>query len=146
MGEQIYFEDISAGYEIPTVVREKVLLYDNVRFAGAIDNYVAYFYDEAFAKDIGMTGVWVASPQLGAYMISAITKWIGEWGTLKKLSIRNTMPTYVGDAIIFKGKVTKKYIEEGENYVDLDVSLENQRGEVTNPGKAVVTLPSRPSK
>jgi len=45
--------------------------------------------------------------------------------------------------IIVRGKVTKKYIKDGDNHVELEVWTENPKGENTTPGTAVVVLPSR---
>ena len=42
-----------------------------------------------------------------------------------------------------KGKITKKYIDDGEFLVDIDCWGENQKGEITMPGHATVSLPSR---
>jgi hypothetical protein len=42
-----------------------------------------------------------------------------------------------------KGKVSKKYVEEGEHLVDLEIGLENGKGQVTTPGTATVALPSK---
>ena len=43
----------------------------------------------------------------------------------------------------YKGKVTGKYVVDGEHIVALEMWGENQRGEVTTPGNAEVVLPSR---
>ena len=42
-----------------------------------------------------------------------------------------------------KGKVTKKYIEDGEHVVDLDIWLEIQGGHVCAAGNATVRLISK---
>jgi len=48
-----------------------------------------------------------------------------------------------GDTWQCKGKVTKKYVENGEHLVDCDIRVENGKGEVTTPGTATVSLPSK---
>jgi hypothetical protein len=48
-----------------------------------------------------------------------------------------------GETWMCKGKVTKKYVEEGEHCVDCDIWIENGKGEVTTPGKATAILSSR---
>jgi hypothetical protein len=42
-----------------------------------------------------------------------------------------------------RGKVVRKYREDGENLVDLEVWVENGSGEITTPGEATVALPGR---
>ena len=49
----------------------------------------------------------------------------------------------MGDVMTFKGKVTKKYVQDGEHYVDADIWCENQREGITTPCRCTVILPSR---
>jgi hypothetical protein len=42
-----------------------------------------------------------------------------------------------------KGKVTRKYVENGEHLVDLEVWSENQRGQLHTQGAATVRLLAR---
>ena len=49
----------------------------------------------------------------------------------------------VGDLTLTKGKVVGKRRETGEGLVELEVWAENQLGDVTASGRALVALPSR---
>jgi hypothetical protein len=42
-----------------------------------------------------------------------------------------------------KGKVVKKYVDEDQHCVDLEIGVENGKGQVTTPGTATVALPSK---
>jgi hypothetical protein len=42
--------------------------------------------------------------------------------------------------------VTKKYVQDGEHFVDCELWVENAKGEKTTPGAATVILPSRGKK
>jgi acyl dehydratase len=48
-----------------------------------------------------------------------------------------------GDTLTLKGTVTGKRVEGGERLVELDIWMENGKGEKTTPGQAMVALPSR---
>ena len=48
----------------------------------------------------------------------------------------------MGDCTWARGKVTRKYIKDGNALVDIEIRGENQRGELTTPGLATVLLPS----
>ena len=50
---------------------------------------------------------------------------------------------YPGEAIICKGRVTKKYVADGEHYVECSLWAENARGEKTVTGMTVVIVPAR---
>ena len=72
-----------------------------------------------------------------------MTNWIGDDGFLKKLSVQVRRFNLVGDTTWCKGKVVNKHISEGEHLVECEIWGENQRGEITAPGHAVVRLPSK---
>jgi hypothetical protein len=72
-----------------------------------------------------------------------VTDWMGDDGTLKKLSCQVRHPSIMGDTNIVRGKVKAKRIEGDERLVDCEIWVENQAGLVTAPGSAVVALPSR---
>ena len=76
-----------------------------------------------------------------------LTNWIGNEGWLKRCYCEYRDFVYLSDVIWLRGKVTKKYIDEINEYcVDIDTSGYNQRGENAIPGKATVILPSRESE
>lgn len=49
----------------------------------------------------------------------------------------------VGETVVTKGKVRRKWREGEEAFVDLEVWSENSKGISVGPGSVVVTLPSR---
>jgi hypothetical protein len=72
-----------------------------------------------------------------------LTRWIGEGGTLKKVSYANRGIAYVNETLACKGRVTRKWIENRQGYVECDIWVENQEGEQLTPGKATVVLPRK---
>ena len=48
-----------------------------------------------------------------------------------------------GETWLCKGKIKKKYTENDEHLVDLEIWVENGKGEPTTPGRATVMLPSK---
>jgi hypothetical protein len=76
----------------------------------------------------------------------AITNWMGDDGFVKKLTLHildANWIAYHGDMAWAKGKVAKKYVENGEHLVDLDIWSENQRGQLHTQGSATIKLLSR---
>ena len=72
-----------------------------------------------------------------------VTNWIGDDGWLKEFVAEVRRPNIHGDTQWYKGTVTKKWQEKEENLVECKIWAENQRGEITAPGSAIVSLPSR---
>lgn len=99
---------------------------------------------EAFmAREVGMPGVYDLGVQRIPWLAHLMTNWIGDAGFLKKLKGNLRRPNVVGDVTWLKGKVSNKYIENGEYLMECDIWGENQLGEKTMPGWALVSLPSK---
>ncbi len=95
------------------------------------------------ARGAAIPGAYDVGSQRNTWMAQPLTNWMGDDGFLKKLNASYRRFNSYGDAQWIKGKVTKKYVENGEHLVDVDVWCENQRGENTAPGQATIILPSR---
>ena len=142
MSEQVYFEDIEEGSEVPTLEKNPTTQ-QLVKYAGASGDYYQIHYDQGFAKANGLPDVILHGALKNAFLGHLMTDWVGQYGTLKKLSAQYRGMDVPGTPIYAKGEVTKKYVDDGENLVECDIWLENQEGEKTTPGSAVVALPSR---
>ena len=93
--------------------------------------------------DLGMPGPYDNGPQRCGMLTTVATNWIGDNGFVRQLSARLKMPVIFGDCNYFKGKVTGKRVEDGVGLVDLELWGENQFGQLTIKGSAVVELPRR---
>jgi acyl dehydratase len=143
MAEQVYYEDIEAGGELPALVKFPTTM-QLVKYAGASGDYYQIHYDKDFAVSTGLPGVIVHGWLALAFLGQLVTDWLGEKGTLVKLSGSYRGMNRVAEDIICRGKVTKKFVEDGNNYARLEIWAENPAGEKTVTGTAVVALPSRP--
>ena len=143
MAEQLYWDDVEEGQEVPPFSR-KVTYMELNRFAGANDEYVLIHMDPDYAKNVAkLPDVIVMGNLKLAYIANALEDWAGEDGWVQKLGVDYRKMDVVHSTLTAKGKVARKYQEDGKHLVDLEVWLENDKGEVTTPGRAVVTLPSR---
>jgi acyl dehydratase len=153
MSKQIYWEDVDVGTEMPPLpkIATSLML---VKWAGASGDFNPHHYETEFAMTQGTGGVIVHGLLKHAWLIQFVTGWMGEDGTIKKFSCQyrgldfprkmQTMGEPVeGETWHCKGKVSKKYVEEDEHLVDLEIGLENGKGQVTTPGTATVALPPK---
>lgn len=153
MANNLFWEDVEVDTEItplPKVATSQML----VRWAGASGDFNPLHYDSAFALSQGAGKPIVTGQLKRAWLVQLITDWIGEAGTLKKFSCRFRAVDYPrpmktidecqeGETWWCKGKVAKKYLEDGKHYLNCNVWVEDGKGEVTTTGKATVILPSR---
>jgi acyl dehydratase len=142
MTEQLYYEDVVVGSEITPLVKQPTTR-QLVMWAGAVGDYLPIHYDKDFAQSRGLPGVIVHGQLVGAFLGQLITDWIGEQGVLRKLSCSYKGMNYPGEALTCWGEVTKKYVQDGQYYVECDLWVENSKGEKTASGMAIVMLPSR---
>lgn len=141
--QQLYWEDVQEGQEIPPF-SQKVGYMELNRFAGANDELVPIHMDPDYAKDVAkLPDVIIMGNLKLAYIANAITDWAGDEGWITKVSVEYRKMDTVNSTITAKGKVTKKFQQDGQNLVELEVWVENEQGEVTTPASAVLALPSR---
>jgi hypothetical protein len=77
------------------------------------------------------------------WLIHLCTDWMGDDAWLWKLECEFRKFNYVGDTQSLGGRVTRKYLAEGNRpAVDVELWARNQRGELTTPGTATILLPS----
>ncbi len=142
MSDVLYWEDVEEGTEVSPLEKHPTTQ-QLVMYAGASGDFYQIHYDNDFAKNNGLPGVIIHGALKNAFLGQLMTDWIGERGTLRKLSCQYRGMDVPGDTLTCKGTVTRKYKEGGRNLVDCDIWLENGKGEKTTPGTATVQLPSR---
>ena len=101
-------------------------------------------FDEEHAKmRRNMPGQFDWGPQRVCWMSQIATDWMGDDGTLRKMDSKVRHPNVVGDTNTVRGEVARKYRQDGEHLVDLDVRVENQTGLATAFSRVTVALPTR---
>jgi len=110
---------------------------------GAVDVPELVHMEDSRAQEIGIPGAYDYGAERMSWMGHLLTNWLGDDGFVWKMHGSLRRFNVIGDTTWCKGKVTKKYVVEGKCCVDIECWGENQRGEITMPGKATVILPSR---
>ena len=145
MPKQIFYEDVEVGNEIPTLMKHPTIV-QLVKYAGAVRDWSPYNFDREYARSIGLPDVLVTGSLILGFLGQMLTDWAGEQGTLKKLSCSHRAMRHPCSEIICKGKVTKKYVEESQGYVECEIWAQNAEGQKSTPGMALVCLPLKAQK
>ena len=168
-----YWEDVVEGEELTPVVKGPVITDDAVAFMGAVglmqrayglrilfrgkerprfnleDNTPAglqtmHVYDAPLqGRTEGRITPLIAGAQVETWLSHLITNWMGDEGFLKVLDSQHRRVCRFRDTYWAHGKVERKYIQDGEHLVDLDLRTENQQGIKHTFAKATVQLVSR---
>lgn len=95
------------------------------------------------ASEIGIPLAYDYGRQRVCWLGHLLTNWMGDDGFLKKLYVELRRFNMLGDTTWCKGRIARKYIENGERLVDIECWGENQRREITMPGHATIILPHK---
>jgi acyl dehydratase len=142
MADQVYFEDVNVGDEIPKLVKNCTTQQLVMWAAGSGDMYQIH-YDKDIAAGNGLPGVIIHGALKNAFLGQMLHDWVAEKGQIKKYNCQYRGMDVPGQDITCRGVITAKRQEDGKNLVDLDIWTEKPDGEKTSPGKATVILPSR---
>ncbi len=140
--QEVYFDNVDVGMDLPPLEKHPTTT-QLFLFSAITWNPHRIHYDKEYAAVEGHPDVLVHGPLHGAFLAQYITNWMGPLGRLKKIEFSNRGRAFPGERLTFKGKVTEKYVENGEHLVACEIWEEKDSGEVTVPGKAVVSLPTR---
>jgi acyl dehydratase len=139
--KQIFFDDVREGDEIPTLIKRYTLQKIAV-FASVHGDWCPGHYDYKWAEEkFHQPAPFAYGLQVTAHCSQILTDWMGPYGALKKFKSRTTSPVYPDDVLTIQGKVAKKYVENGEGWVECEVWAEKQDGRISAKATGIVTLP-----
>ena len=154
MADQPYWDDVKEGDTIPELVKncdsQRLVLW-----AAGSGDFNQIHYDERIAKSQKLDDIIVYGALKAGFLAELVWEWMGEEGKLVSYACQYRGMDYRYQDIVCKGTVTKKYEENGQHLVDLDIWTEtgapmeddgrpkNPPGVKTTPGSATVALPKR---
>lgn len=100
-------------------------------------------WEEDFALEVGAPGAYDYGPERTSWLTHHLTNWMGDDGFLRKSHCKVRRHNPEGDMLFIKGKVTRKFVENGRHLVEIEQEGRNQDNELSVVGSGVVELPSR---
>jgi acyl dehydratase len=100
-------------------------------------------WEEEFALEVGAPGAYDYGPERNSWLTHHLTNWMGDDGFLRKASCKIRRHNPEGDMLFIKGRVKRKYVEDGKHLVEIEQEAHNQDEELSVLGSGVVELPSR---
>jgi acyl dehydratase len=136
------YEDVNEGDELPPLTMP-ITLTRCVYLASATRDFSPQHSNRDYARERSKTkDVFVNTPfNLG--MISRfLTDWAGPRSVVRRIKMAMRENVCAGDDMILTGRVTRKYLLDGEPRVDVEVTIATQAGPVS-PCETTLVLPSR---
>lgn len=146
----LYWEDVAEGAELSPLLRGPLDVSDIVAYVGVggtgalafgvkwkalrsdlgrglIDpetgehhNAIDWHYVDSMAQVMGLPYAQSTGRQNEGIIGTLISNWMGDDGFVKRLHIEHRGIWFQGETVRVKGKVAKKYIENGEHLVDVE--------------------------
>jgi acyl dehydratase len=143
---QLFFEDVTEGDDVPQVAFP-ITVQRLVMEAGANRDFNGIHHNREIAQFYGARDMFCNNFFLQAMWERTVREYIGLRGIIRKIGpFRMRIFNLVGDTVVVKGNVLRKFQHDGQNFVELRMWSDNSRGCSVGPGPVLVTLPSRSPK
>ncbi len=166
------FEDVEEGEELPTMVKGPMTVTGFIAYAqgwgglyiranklawrqvanhsglgipnrfGVPDVPERVHWEEEFAHEVGAPGAYDYGPERCSWLIHHLTDWMGDAGFLRSAHCKIRRHNPVGDTVIIRGRVVRKFEQDGHGCVEVEQRADNQDGELSVLGGGVIRLPS----
>ena len=170
--EKRHWEDVAEGEEIPSLLKGPYDVTDAVSFFGSVGYSAAFaikwqglkgdlarspvdpetgehhhvadwHLQDSIARVSGLPYAQAFGTHMETMLSHPVTDWMGDDGFLTKLDSQLRTPLFQGEMSRTHGRVTRKYVEDGEHLVDLDLWAETHGGARYSQATATVRLPAR---
>ncbi len=133
------FASLEIGDEIPRIEKPPITRAALALFAGASGDHNPMHIDIDYAQAAGMPDVFAHGMLSMAYLGQLLTSWVPQ-SDIRSFGVRFSAITHIGDALTCRGVISRKFDEDGENRVLLDIEAIDQDGECKLKGEAVVAI------
>jgi len=141
--KQRYWEDVNEGEQLSPVAIN-LTVHRLVVEAGANRDFQPIHHNTEFARATGAPEMYANNVFIQGAWERTVREYIGLGGVIKKVGpFRMKIFNEVADAMVTHGTVKRKWQENGEHLVEIEVWTENKKGVSVGPGPVLVTLPSR---
>ena len=133
-------EDINVDDELPALIKGPLTRQHLVEWCAAENDYYPLHYDERLAQAMGLAGTPVQGTLKYALMARLVERWLGDDGILLGIEAQYHGVDFEGDTLTVRGHVAS--VSPADATVILEIRIDNQRGECTTRGEALVAMVS----
>ena len=136
------WESVQEGEELPELAMP-ITVTRCVYLASATRDFSPQHSNRDYAQQSSKTkDVFLNTPFNMGMVSRLMTDWGGPKSTVRRMKIAMRGNVCAGDDMTVAGRVTRKYVEDGEHRVDLEITISTQDGPMT-PCSATLALPSQ---
>jgi acyl dehydratase len=139
---QRYFEDIQEGDSVPPITINLTIARLVVE-AGANRDFNQIHHNSPISKATGAPEMYANNGFIQGWWERCVREYVGLAGRFKKTGpFRMNIFNVVGETVTTSGEIKRKWEENGEHLVELEIRSEMSQGISVGPGPVVVALPS----
>lgn len=140
---QRHWDDVVEG-ETLEAIAFPLTVYRLVMAAGANRDFNSIHHNSDVAKATGAPDMYANNLLLQGMWERTVRQYIGLAGVIRRLNgFRMRVFNTVGDTVVVKGRVLRKWREQDVGFVEFEMWSENAKGVSVGPGSIVATLPVR---
>ncbi len=128
---------IKPGQPLPSLEKGPVKVRHLAMFASATAEFVDIHYDKDYALRMGLPDIIIQGLYKTATIAQMLQNWLGENQTIERLNVRHVGMDVAGNTLTAGGVVKSV---DGHKIV-CDVWIDNQLGNRTVTGEALISLP-----
>ncbi len=121
------WDALSVGATAPARTVGPLTRTDFVRYQGASGDMNPVHHDEPFARAAGYGAPLGVGMFPAGVMATLATDWLGP-ENVRAFKVRWKEPVWPGDILTFEGRLTRKYEDQGERRVDLELVCTREGG------------------
>lgn len=141
--EQRYWDDVEEGADVPSVAFP-LSVYRLVVEAGANRDFNSIHHNSEFARASGAPEMYANTGFLLGMWERALREYIGLDGTIRRIAgFRMKRFNTVGRTVTVRGRVARKWREDGDALIEVEMWSELGDDVTVGPGTVTVALPAR---
>ena len=136
----IEWAKIQEGDTLPEL-RKKPGVTQLVKYAAGSGDFNPLHHDYSFPQSKALGSIILHGRFKYASLGELVSNWLGHEARIRKISCQYRGMDFPDREMVCRGTVKRKWEEEGEKLIELEVWTENDEGKRTTPGGAVVVFP-----
>ena len=126
--------------EVPALIKGPVMVRQLAMFAAATAEFVDIHYDRGFAQSVGLPDAIIQGWYKTAIIAQMLKDWVGDGDALRRLTVQHRGMDVAGNTLTAGGKVLRVSRESDGKQVECEVWVDNQQGQRTATGTAILVL------
>jgi acyl dehydratase len=135
------WDQVEEGSALPELVKQPGVT-QLVKYAAGTGDFNPLHHDYAFPQAKALGSIIVHGRFKYASLGELVSNWLGHAGRIQKLSCQYRGMDFPDKTVTVGGTVKRKWEENGEKRIELELWTRNEEGKVTTPGSALVVLDS----